>query len=1461
MSKTLQTDIDGVPSRLSSALVMKPRPLQLRIVSGRARLWAGLLALPILSMAAGAAHALDLQVNHEVRFAGNPAPNPNDGPVGGTYTYRTSSGVNDDSGSVANAVLRQNLPDNAIFQSISAPLGVSCTGQPAVGQPIGTAVINCTFPTLSAGAPQIVDFNVILPAESTSNVASVSLSAAGNADGNSTNDDNITRNVTTYERADLAVEITGPADGSAQQNGTVVNYLLQVRNTDWAYAYPLKPGEKAVVRFPLPASTTWQSSPSGNDWSCVQSMDDSAAPPVSIQTCEYTAPAVDGVPKNTDLPLLTIPVTVNADSGNTDALVSVTGQTTGGASFIDAQPDNNVDEVRINFTPNTQLDMVLAKSVVPTTLDKLGDASRSVVYTLKATRNSGLLTPAGIIRIIDTLPSGVSFDSVTTDTAGWNCAATGQDLACNFTGTVNIDGSLPDLAFNADVNVGGVTVDSGTGTARLSNTAKLSVENEPTANTGNNSATASLTVSNRPSLTTTKAARAAATGNTGIGAIADGTEFFWRIAITNNGTVDVRDGDRITVTDALDPKLEYRPDGAEDPWECSATPTVWTASTPQTVTCTLDSGIPSTNPDTVSNLNIKVRARIPLGEQWATISNEASVSCPENRNCATGSILTNRSTVNLSDRVADLSITKTAAITANSSTYGPSASGAEVVYTLRVKNAVPNPLPDEMTAGDFQTAKTVTVHDVVTNLLQTDVNAAAHSVTGTPRYSNNRFLEAELGAPLPNGVTGSCDYHTTAAGGGALPANSVRVTCTLNNVPVGEDEYPITIKARQFVNPTSSADQTGSITNTATVSSPDTAEHDGSNNSDGASVTLTALTNLIAGKTAAHDEALAGQPIMYTLGAQNRGPSQATAVRVVDTLPVGMIWVTAPNIATSGPDAGTCTLSGGGSFAAGQVVNDATKTMTCEWNNAAGVGARTLTYTLRSANIDYPPSVTNNAHVETTTQETIPLDDPDTDNTTRETVPLAQPQLDVLITMQHTADRLPINDGTNSRTRYTIWVQNSGNSTSYATNVVMEDLFPAPGSTANFTLNGSTVTGVRALAPNGNPVTPNRFSASNCAFSSSGLRCDFPWLAPGESAEITFEMDATAIDNNGLPYGTIRHEASVRADAEFLPGGGEAANNAVTDRTSAYDASSGIDPDDLRLVDLSITKTSTSTRVEVGSLIPYQLTVTNEEDPAATSPNHLVDGNARVVDVLPEGLELVGTAPTGCVYDAGTRTLECTIANLNAGASVSYNFAARVTAVASGQTAILNRATVTSPGDPVTPNNEDEETVSVADLDVSLAKSASSATVNPGQTLTYTLQATSLGAEDAQNVVISDTLPAGMAFVASPDGCTAAGNTVTCSIGTLAGRATRTMTFTARADMSVARGTTLTNCAAVQAPGDRNPANDQSCIDTTVPRPGEPGGPSDPKSIPTLSEWGLILLSLLMAGFALRRVGMAERRR
>ncbi|MFE4589740.1 DUF11 domain-containing protein [Streptomyces laurentii] len=90
-------------------------------------------------------------------------------------------------------------------------------------------------------------------------------------------------------------------------------------------------------------------------------------------------------------------------------------------------------------------------------------------------------------------------------------------------------------------------------------------------------------------------------------------------------------------------------------------------------------------------------------------------------------------------------------------------------------------------------------------------------------------------------------------------------------------------------------------------------------------------------------------------------------------------------------------------------------------------------------------------------------------------------------------------------------------------------------------------------------------------------------------------------------------------------------------------------------------------------------------------------------------------------------------------------------------------------------------------------------TVHPGDLLAYTLTVKNNGPDAAKNVTATDNLPAPVTFVSSPDGCTAAGQRVTCGPeAALAVGGTKKWTFTARLDPAyTGDGSDLGNVAVV----------------------------------------------------------------
>jgi len=1386
--------------------------------------------LPALACAQSTAY--DIFVNHDAFVAQTGVVTENgsvDGPAGADFVYRAKVKLNGGRGEVANVTLEQQLPAGAIFEGIVAPTGVSCTGQlPKVDETIkANAPLTCQIAKVTASDFVEVDFRVKLPSAGTAWTAKASATGLNNKDPEATNHSEIARTITAYERADLAVQILSPAAGGSFTQGDKVDYQVQVRNSNSPYAFVLKEGEKAVVRFPQPEGTEFQGGPIGNGWVCKLGEDTSAGQPVPMWSCSYTVAAGQSVARNQTLPTLSIPVLLKTGDGDVSSVVSVSGETATGQLFLDADPDNNVDDVRIQVQPNLNLDMALTKQVSPTVVDKKADQAVPVTYTLVAKRVAGELVPKDVV-VTDTLPAGISF--VSASGTGWTCNHNAQVIRCEFSGTFTQ--SLPPILVKATVDVASVEAET-----VLNNQAAVSASNEPAANvTDNNKAQASVLVSNKVNLVITK--------STSASVIASGQPYQYSIKIKNNGPLDVLKDQTVTVTDQLDGQLQFIGVPANSPWACSPKSSLPT-ELGKLLTCTLGSGIAAGK---TSELLLNVVAHIDSANgKFASIANSASLTGVAGREGAAFNQIVNSNKVNISENKADLAISKSAAVT------GAAVSGAEVVYTLRVKNDVPANAQGE----DLQLAKTVTVTDTVGNLL-TDYSAG---VLGVKAYANKRYLTAEVQMPGGNGAeSDACSIS------GNNNQKSATVRCNFRNLPADPTaEYVVTIKARQYVDPQNDGTQTNSIVNVAAVSSTDTAEFNPSNNRAEATVKLEALTDLTVTQQAAPEKAAAAQAITYTLTAKNSGPSQASAVSITDTLPLGTLWVgSAPAIS-----GGSCTLGGGAAFEAGLQITEANRTLTCTWSAPVGENAqKTVTYQLRSVALDYPAVLNSAVVVASVTPET-----DKTNNSARETVPLDQPQVDVLVNMRHTNDGIPLDTG---NTQYTITVTNSGASQSYATGVQMVDVFPAAGSTADFRfVSLDSVALAKADA---------RIGVKNCTAPAAGaiegrLVCDFPWLAPNESVAIKFTMAPDAL-RDGRAVGTINHSATVKADVEVLDGIDVSKNNQTADRTSTYDPAQ-LSPDELdklRYVDLSLTKTSATTgAMDVGDLISYTLTVKNEEDPAANPRNDLVNGQAVVSDVLPEGLALEGAAPAGCGYDPATRALRCEITSLNAGETRAFRFSAKLLSRADGQTSIVNTATLTSPGDTDETNNDSRTETPLALVDLALTKTVDKAQAAPGDALTYSLTVVNNGPAASREASVTDVLPQGLVFVQASPACRfdEGSRTLSCALEPLAVGASVALTVETTVDAALQGPASLVNTAVVELPGDSDPGNNHSSATTTVPgkdsggedRPGEPTPVPDPEpdpepqpehvpvAVPTLAPASVLLLALVVAGLAALRLG------
>lgn len=138
-----------------------------------------------------------------------------------------------------------------------------------------------------------------------------------------------------------------------------------------------------------------------------------------------------------------------------------------------------------------------------------------------------------------------------------------------------------------------------------------------------------------------------------------------------------------------------------------------------------------------------------------------------------------------------------------------------------------------------------------------------------------------------------------------------------------------------------------------------------------------------------------------------------------------------------------------------------------------------------------------------------------------------------------------------------------------------------------------------------------------------------------------------------------------------------------------------------------------------------------------------------------------------------------------------------------------------STGDPQAANNGPSQVVVTVTPGTDLVAHQSLVSNGTGQTVfvvgdavTLTLSANNTGTQDASGVTLSDTLPAGLAIVSLPSGCSASGQAIVCSVGALAhGAASATYTIPLTVAAGAVSGTSIVDVArAAPAAGANTPA-------------------------------------------------------
>jgi uncharacterized repeat protein (TIGR01451 family) len=228
--------------------------------------------------------------------------------------------------------------------------------------------------------------------------------------------------------------------------------------------------------------------------------------------------------------------------------------------------------------------------------------------------------------------------------------------------------------------------------------------------------------------------------------------------------------------------------------------------------------------------------------------------------------------------------------------------------------------------------------------------------------------------------------------------------------------------------------------------------------------------------------------------------------------------------------------------------------------------------------------------------------------------------------------------------------------------------------------------------------------------------------------------------------------------------------------------------------DLAATSSASPNPVTQGNNITYTQSVTNN------GPSTVANGTVTSVtftDTIPTNTTLAQAfaAPTGWTCNiiavGGTGTFTCTLnagQTIVPGASANFPLVVKVNVGTAAGTTITNTANVNMPCsatlDPNCANNTASTDVVVASptqSSVTAAKTAAPDPVNQGSTLTYTLIVTNSGPAVAQNVVVSDPLPAEVTYIpnsySTTLGSCSGTTTVTCTLGNLAVGSTAVITI------------------------------------------------------------------------------------